>query len=799
MNLALAAHLAALFSKARPLRRFVAVATVVVAFVIAALTGAQAFQQSAEQQAQGSTGRADYLLALPIPERSGQQTTVSGSLVVAAMREAGAEHSRSGFDVYQVPIDGHTALWMNLTEDDWTTDPFPNRYLLVSGRLPSKPGEVAISERLAESLAQEPISLAGGALNLVVVGVIRDDTNRAAPLGLVAPGTWQTAGVSSGTFDLSATRLLYWSSEEPPRQVVEAIASELIDMGAEPPQIDDLLAGVFNHQAFHEARLYSELGVLILLTPCAVGLIGGWAGTRFIRRIRHTLLSIGIARTALAGSIALVLSALVAGFAGVGLGLLAGAALRPVLDIFSNRWLGPVYGLESFVPMVITALLVGTGLGTINIAKRDSERPLTERSSTERRRFVPSFAQLTPAASLLLVFAGIFCAQSSDLNTRFLAPFLFGSAVVIVAPLALGLTQRVRTKSLPVALAFRQLTSDRRGAAWATVGLASLLMLSFSTLLVNYSVVATSNEQALSRVPEGQAQLVPPPTVAEDDIATLIIQINDYAGVSAPVRLEVASGRLETVEGPIMIVATPRDGERLLGLSLLPGEISAMDEGALFLFNDPRVKKETVRLDTGETVSLPVVQSSETVANHSTWSGLITQKTADDLQLSSGVVTWVYPDVSERQLRALAETPGVLAFDPRWMIAYEPPAVRTEPPVTLFIGFSAGLLASLLVAYYSSAITRNLRPTLAALRSVGVRPTWLTIVTMVQVGVVILTAVLFAWLGAIVATILSTQTWITNVQLHIPWISVGVLLATLVAGALVSQLFSMRRLVYSER
>jgi len=181
------------------------------------------------------------------------------------------------------------------------------------------------------------------------------------------------------------------------------------------------------------------------------------------------------------------------------------------------------------------------------------------------------------------------------------------------------------------------------------------------------------------------------------------------------------------------------------------------------------------------------------------WSGLITQKTADDLQLSSGVVTWVYPGVSETQLRALAETPGALAFDPRWMIAYEPPAVRTEPPVTLFIGFSAGLLASLLVAYYSSAITRNLRPTLAALQSVGVRPTWLTIVTMVQVGVVILTAVLFAWLGAIVATLLSTQTWITNAQLHIPWASVGVLLATLVVGALVSQLFSMRRLGYSER
>ena len=196
-----------------------------------------------------------------------------------------------------------------------------------------------------------------------------------------------------------------------------------------------------------------------------------------------------------------------------------------------------------------------------------------------------------------------------------------------------------------------------------------------------------------------------------------------------------------------MIVATPREGERLLGLSLLPSEISAMDEGALFLFNEPRLKNETVRLDTGETVSLPVVQSSESVANHSTWSGLITQKTADDLKLSSGQVTWVYPGVSETQLRALAETPSVLAFDPRWMIAYEPPAVRTEPPVTLFIGFSAGLLASLLVAYYSSAITRNLRPTLAALQSVGVRPTWLTIVTMVQVGVVILTAVLFAWLG----------------------------------------------------
>ena len=710
------------------------------------------------------------------------------------MREAGAADPRSGFEVGQVPIDGHPDVWMNLSEQDWAADPFPGRYVLIDGRLPTTPGEVAISHGLVEALGRGPISLAGGGLYLTIVGVIRDDANRAAPLGLVAPGTWNSTGLTSGTFDMSATRLLYWSSEEPPLQVVKAIASVLNDAGVQPLPMDELLMSVTDHRAFHAARLYSELGVLILLGPIAAGLIGGWSGSRFVRRIRDTLLKIGIPRTALAGATAIMGSALFASLVGVGIGLLAGVALRPLLDAFSNRWLGPIYGFDTFVPLVVGAMLVGSGLGMMNIVKRVSERP-----RAERRNFVPSFAQLLPAISLLLVFVGVFCAQHSDLNTRFLAPYIFGSAVVILAPLALGLARRVRTNSLPVTLAFRQLGTERRGASWVTVGLASLLMLSFSTLLVNYSVVATANEQTLSRVPEGQAQLTPPPSVSKDETFELRDKISDYVGVADPVSLGFAAGRSESGDGPIMIVQTPRDVERLLGVTLQSSEIGAMEKGALLRFKEPSMISETVQLDAGGNVTVPVVQITETVASNTIFGGLITQATADRLQMLTGHSMWVYADVSEEQLRLIAEAPSALGFDPRWLVTYEPPMMRTEPPVTLFMGFSAGLLASLLVAYYSSTTTRNLRPTLAALHAVGVRPKWLTTVSMAQLGVVILTAAVFAWLGAVIATLLSTQTWITSAQLHIPWASVGLLLATLVAGALISQLFAARRLSYIER
>jgi hypothetical protein len=784
-----------MFLKARPLRRFVAFAALAVAILIAVLTGAQAFQQSAEQQAQVSTGRADYLLALPLFEPSGEDLGISNSDVLLAMREAGAVNARVAFESYQVPIDGHSGLWMNLSEHDWSANPFPDRYSLVSGRFPAEPGEVAISQGLVSALGEEgSIALAGGTLELDVVGVILDDANRSGPLGLVAPGTWQKAGSSSGSFDVTATRMFYWDSAEPPQRVVEAVAEELRVVLAEPPPLEDLLSEVSAHRALHDPSLYSELAVLILAAPAAVGLIGGWAGTRFIRRIRDTLLAIGIARTALAGIGAILGSALAAGIGGAGAGLLLGLAIRPVLDAFSNRGLGPIYGLELFIPLVVGALVVGASLGTLNIVKRDSDRARVEGGG-----FVPTFAQVLPGVSLILFFGGVFSAQSSDLNVRFLAPFLFGSAVVILAPLILGFAQHIRADSLPVTLAFRQLSANRRGASWATVGLASILMLSFSTLLVNYSVVATANEEAFSRVPEGQAQLVPPPSVSESDALRIIEGIDEYAGLSDAILLGTATGVLGSNDGAIMIVEGPRDVERLLEVSLSSTEADAMERGALLRFKGPALEEETVRLRAGESVVVPVVRISDKTAKYSTFGALITQQAADELGLSAGQSFWVYTDISDAQRQLLDEAPTALGFDPLWLIMYEPPAVRSEPPVTLFMGFSAGLLGSLLIAYYSSVTTRNLRPTLAALQSVGVRSRWLSTVSLVQVGAVVAAAVVFALIGAVVATLLSTQTWLTNAEFHVPWASLGLLLATVVVGALVSQLVARRRLSYSER
>ena len=795
MNRSLAPHLAAAFAKARPVRASATMVAVVVAAVMLTLTTAQSFQQSGKQSAAVATGRSDYALRLPIEESLGQAIRITDAPVLDAIRQTGAGNPRAGINVFHVPIDGHAPTWINLQEQDWSGNPFPTLYLLQEGRLPTAPGEVAVSQTLFDVLGWGKVTLANGAVDLQVVGVVRDESNRSAPLGLVSPGTLARAHETASTVNVTGTRSYYWDSVHlPPEQVVGVIAAQLGATGVELPPVEELMLNLNDRRAIvaDESKLYSEIALLMLLAPFTAGLLSGWLGSRFINRTRETLMQIGIARTTFASVVAIAGSTLIAATVGAAVGVMGGVTTRPLLDAQSNQQLGPIYGLESYVPAVIMTTLVGVGAGISYILT--SRQP---RSRPRKERLRPSLIQLLPAFSALSLILGIILAQSGDLNVRFAAPFMFGFTVVTLTPYALTLVTRIRSDSLAVTLGIRQLDAERTRVSAVAVALAAVLMLALSVLFVSFSITATLNVDRVSRMPAGQVLLAPLNPVT--GIENLRGEIEEFAGVSDPVSLSSADVSPDFQDGSIMVIQAPQDVERLLEISLTPQQVQSLDNGALLRHKSSPTKTERITFADGTNATLPIIQLTETITNHPGFGGFITQDTAAQLGFPTVLQSWVYVNVSPEQSTRLLDASAEFGFSPSWIVAYHPPQPISEPPLSLLIAFGSGLVASVLVAYYTSAMTRALRPTLAALQAVGVRSLWLRTVVLIQIGAVVLTAVVSAWLGAALAVYLSTLTWISNTRLNVPWVSSSILLGTLLLAAALFLWKAQRRLSALER
>lgn len=788
------APLARAFVRVGAVRWSAAIVGGVLSAIVALTMIAQGFQQSSDQLAAAANGRFDYALAWPGEEELGEPGNApAGKDIARAMVAAGADEALVGFVAYQIPLDEKPGTWTNLIELDWPADPFPSRFTVLEGRLPEQPGEVAVSSVLRESIPGDNLSLADARLSLRVVGVIEDSTGRDAPLGLLSPGTWRSATGGDSLQGLSGAQAFFWNSNDGPATVTSAIGSVFLAASVEMPAMAQTEQAVSSRREIiaQEPTLYSELGVLLIVLPAVAGYISGWAGARFVRRSRDTLMQIGITETRTPAAVAIVGTSALAAALGIIVGIGAGFVGRAILDGTHYREIGPIYGLTALIPISIGLLIVGLvlGMATVRPARKGN------RVVHEGPRYGP-LLQFSPAVSAAFVFAGVFVGQSADLNVRLLSPFLVGLAVVCLIPFALLLVQQINAKTPSVHLALQRLRADRKGASFVAFGLGSIMLLSFSTLVINYSAVASDNARIFAQVPPGQVQFAP---ITQDDTSGLREAIESYVGVAHPILLSMASAATELNSGPIGIVDSPDDLERLLGATLSDDVRAQMLAGGVVRHFDISATTETLRLDDGSTIPIAVAPLPEAVDAYQQYAGFITSAVASELDLTIVNPTWVYVGLTGEQSSLFAEAAVRLEVPADWLRVHEAPNLRTEPPVIMLIALIAGVLGAVLIAYYASAMTRSLRPTLAALRAIGISSRWLRIVLVVQVGVVAVTATFVAFVAAAIATYVSTITWLTTAQLYIPWGSIGLLVAVVILGALLALVLAGRKLSVAER
>lgn len=141
------------------------------------------------------------------------------------VRETGVEGADGVLSATDVQLNTTPARNATALEAHWTTRPFPERYRLESGRWPSRPGEVAVTEpddlRAPVGSTLEVL----GDVRLKVVGTVDDRPADTTNL-LFGPGTWADLdpALHEGFPALAAQLDLMWSGDKP-NEVVDAFTA----------------------------------------------------------------------------------------------------------------------------------------------------------------------------------------------------------------------------------------------------------------------------------------------------------------------------------------------------------------------------------------------------------------------------------------------------------------------------------------------------------------------------------------------------------------------------------------------
>jgi len=383
-----------------------------------------------------------------------------------------------------------------LTETDWRARPFPDRYRLLGGRWPARPGEVVVIGDAAQfQNARRQIRASSGHVTLAVVGRASDVYQSEASAALAAPGTW--AALDWPTLRREGFRLdalVQVLGNFPDWDAVHR--SSVASLGAGSGAQFTLTRAMIRQKP---AKTWVERRPTLYTAPAAalalalVALLFGLR-TRAARRRQSVLRAIGVppgaAITAvLLGTTALVTMAiLVAGPLGIGftaLGRLVAERLADQpLNQDSSTWTGytqlaGLVGIASGASIVASWLVFRRlrGLNTVRVPRR---------SLATTGNYVRRGASVAAALGVASLMPGSTMAESGERIV-----WLSTLAILLLLPDLLRIF-----RNLPLALpswlrlAGRRLASSpvRNLAVWATI------MAIIGPVMVNMSTHATTNE-----------------------------------------------------------------------------------------------------------------------------------------------------------------------------------------------------------------------------------------------------------------------------------------------------------------
>ncbi|WP_171108360.1 MULTISPECIES: hypothetical protein [unclassified Streptomyces] len=638
-QLRLALRLARRLGRSRAQARSVAIVFVAALLVMAMFVTLRTLSLSGEQVADRDLGRfgAKVGYGSGVALLPGDDTFVAD--LEARARETGVKDAEIVLSATDVQLNTTPARNVTALETDWLARPYPERYELLSGRWPSRPGEVAVTEpEDVRTPVGETLTVLGD-VRLKVVGTVDDRTADTTNL-LFGRGTWADLDptLSDGFPVLTAQMDLMWSGEQP-EAVLDAFtaaartwaagqgedaqgsAGDSTDIGR------DAVSATFTTRddlSRHPQKTWIEktpagYTVPSLLVPAAAVLLVFGLNDRRFRRTTASLVSVGVSRRTAAAAPALAALAWSLGAAACGAlaGTVVGIGARQLVSHLRERPAGPLDDLATpalrlLVVVLLTSLAAGASLAR---ARREvTAGPQHESGAAATDESTASVASTASAASsratrlvrdarhLLTVAA--WCAvvvYATRVDSPAQAMVLTGmviAAVLLVVPEVFGAVLRVLPEGGPRRrLIRRQLAADRRRACAALAVLTVLFGASLGYLTLLDTLIRTAEKQSYPAVLPGQVLLAGTESDTFPPSEALLRTVDASRALDGLPRTKVRYLRdgdadkprmasREGDDGSLLAADTPEQIEKLLDLRLNGTQTSVLRDGGLLLWAD---------------------------------------------------------------------------------------------------------------------------------------------------------------------------------------------------------------------
>ena len=735
-------------------------------------------------------GSADYVMQVPIDGDLPFADDGRADAVLSAAASVGAVGARIGYrdgvtQIDQIDQSGDGTL---LIQQEWASDPFPDGYVLQSGRLPAGVREAVVSPRLASRFPiGSDISFFHGALPLKVVGVVEDQTSRFGELVAIDEGTLEAVSKRDphvfSRFPTAFSPVLYWSGAKP-GDVATAVSAVL---GERSDTAGQLVEATESHRALGQspAPRLVELDIVVILLPLTASVVVAWGMNRFLSRLRRTLIQLGVTRTVgslyVTATVTVALGAVIGGIAGIVMVYL----IRPLVAVVSPSVLSSPHGLGVFVALIAGITVVGTAVSLL------AGRVGASGGRRRDRRVIRPWALAWVGGGALVV--GFVLLQSSDTNTKFAAVVLIGAGFCLIFSLLLRFLPE-GGDATSVVLAMRRVRGEGRGSTWTVAALSVLLSVGFALATLYSSDTSTVNQQIFAGVPVGQAYFEP--MHADDQLLSELVQ---YLGAGEPVEFAAVDASPVDLDGLAMATGSVADVARLIDRPLSVAEREVLESGGALLTGSAPDDSLRLVTDDGNQIVVPGAVAEQLPASFRRYSGILLQRTADKAGFSLVRPTWVFTDLTAEQRQRVDTAPSELGFEAGWLEGYEQPdAYKVMDELVIILGAILVIGACVIIAY-AAMTARAMRPRSAGLIAVGLGRGWLARATSAEIGLIVLLSVGIAVGSAVISVGVAIATGVMSLTLTVPWDLLGIVVATLILVAAVAAAVSTRRLRMVER
>lgn len=834
MRLALMLSVARRFMRSRSLARSTALMSVTAALLIGLFIAVSAFTLSGRQVTERDLGRFSSMADLAGVGTAHVGDAHVATAVTRAAQSAGARDvmvSLTSFDVAPVMTDPPLTVYM---ETDWSSGPFPDRYSLVRGRWPSRPGEVVLTTRLSQIVgSDDALSVLAGNERLTVVGVASDRFGDGSRI-LAAVGTWESFGERTRTNFPTATAAptLFWNggdlqkiitavgaatAADAPESLTAAEATSQISQGATTKDLE-----LARDRSTWVDRLPAIYRIPSLALPMLSVLAIFGLNNRRLRRSLTILRSIGMTRTHATASVAMATTAwiVLSTVAGTLVGIVLGLASRPICDRISTGPISPFPALGQPLGMLLAVTAVSCLLGTAVLyqggrtpRERSKPQQATAASSDNRDR---TQRHVTTARHVLGALAGcavvIQVATLDAVSEAMIMAGLLGATLLLFTPeLVEGAIQRMPGHGPRARLSRLQLANDKNRAVTAVAVLTAALGAPLGLLTLLATLITTAEADRTPGVAPHQVEIATPAGQLHAPPATVVNAITNRVHFDEPAiqtRYLHDSRTQVTLQnagpGEVMAIDTIEQAGRLNNHPLTDTQAETLRKGGMLVWSDSATPSGQVLILSdldGKVLTVTDAVSTLRTTFEPAWShsvnGLLLTTTARNLGLPVTPGALVYTNVSDTQAAAVEQATLDAGLDPAHVDIYEPPNPIDVPPVfyTAVLGLALAVLATTIAVTRTQVST--LRSYLGQLISVGLSTRWIRQVLLMQNALIIILSTTLALAIAIPPVAIAALKLPFTVS--IPWSWLTLTTGAFYLATLAAMLLSTRRLRPTDR